>query len=132
MTSVLNKEYRIGIYECQVTGKSINKGRHISYYYCSQYHDKFLHTNVIPDLQHKHGFKYPVLVLYWRLGEGDPPASASGKPLAKSVKSVKEVNDWRRALGIPISRKKKPTTEKWRAIIDSDGQVHPIQADKST
>lgn len=130
-----HKSARIGIYECLLDGSLVIKGKRVKDHYGLFYED-ILYSKVIPDLQYAKSagrdFEFPVLVVSYYLGGGDPP-----KPLPKpsgtlTVKSAGGLNQLRRMMGVPVRRKKIPATETWQVVVDDRGQVFKVQGNRIT
>ena len=130
MTKDAHKSTRIGIYECHLEGCLISKGKWVKGYY-ALFHDDLLHSTVIPDLKDAKragwDFEFPVLVVSYYLGSGDP-ARPLPKPVGRlSVRSSGGIIALRRMLGIPVRRKRIPHTETWEAVIDAEGRVLEVE-----
>ena len=128
-----HKSARIGVYQCRLDGNFISKGKWVTGYY-GLFREDILHSKVIPDLQDAKrvgwDFDFPVLVVSYSLGKGDPPKPLPRPPGKLTVKSAGGVNRLRRMVGVPVRRKKIPKTETWEAVIDAKGQISKVQGHK--
>lgn len=119
---------RVGVYECEVAGKGITKGKWVCGYYGLFSPDR-LRNEIIPDLKQKKEsgwpFSYPLLVVSYSLGRGDPPKPLPLPVSAKklSVTAAGGLIRMRRMVGIPIRRKKVQTSECQEALVDAFGKV---------
>ena len=124
---------RIAVYECHVSGQAIWKGKWISGYYGLFDLDR-LKTEIIPHLKRRKEaglrFDYPLLVVSYSLGQGDPPKPLpmSVAPKKLNIKAAGGLIAVRRMMGIPIRRKKRANSECWEALIYEAGKVTILQA----
>lgn len=127
------KSTRIGIYECNLDGNSILKGKWVKGYY-GLFSNDLIDFKILPDLQEaKHAgwdFEFPVLIVSYYLGRGDLPKPLPRPPGKLTVKSAGGIIKLRRMVGIPIRRKKIPRTEVWEAVIDARGQAFKVEGHK--
>lgn len=127
------KTARIGVYECNLHGNSVSKVKWVKGYY-ELYHHELLESMIIPDLRDAKragwDFDFPVLVVSYLLGPGDPPKPLPRPQSPLTVKSAGGLTNLRRMVGIPIRRKKIAKTEAWEAVIDDHGQVFEVEGIK--
>jgi hypothetical protein len=120
-------DHRIGVYECQKDSSgAVTKGKPVNSYY-AYYRREQLDRLVIPDLERlRDKFSFPVLVTSWRLEEGVPSELIS-RPTGKlSITSAGGLRNAKKALGIPIRRRKASKTEKWEVLIDERGNIFDL------
>mgnify|MGYP001564993607 CR=1 FL=1 len=126
------KSVRMGIYECTINGASVSKGKYIASYY-ELFRPDLVGSIILPDLKNKKraglDFGFPVLVVSYYLGPGDPPKPYTG-PVPQgslSIKAAGSLTNLRKILGIPTRRKKIQKTECWEAVIDERGRVFEVE-----
>lgn len=130
------KSARISIYECNISGNSISKGKWVKGYYgllplVQLLGDSPLESAIIKDLESAksicNGFDFPVLVVSHYLGSGDLSKPLPRPPGSLTIKSVGGLINLKRIVGIPIRRKKIPKTERWEALIDRERRVIKLE-----
>jgi hypothetical protein len=139
MTKDSFKSARTTIYECSINENLILKGKWIKGYYgilplVQLLGDNPLESAIINDLKDKkitdNDFDYPVLVISYYLGSGNPPKPLLKPQGALTIKSAGGLIRLKRMVSIPVRRKKIPKTEKWQAVIDKEGNVIKIEGNK--
>jgi len=123
----LLKNSRIGVYECSIANGCVTKGRYICGYYIGMFTWDHFISEIIPDLRQYRltGSEYPILITSWRLQEGDPskPIPMPVLPQKLTIKSAGGLRNSKKMLGLPVRRKKNPSTETWEAVVDHTGRV---------
>jgi hypothetical protein len=136
MTKDHHKSARVGVYECRLDGSFISKGKWVKGYYgllplAELLGANPLHARIIGDLKDAkrrgEDFEFPVLVVSYHLGSGDPPKPLPRPPGKLTVKSAGGLIRLRRMMGIPVRRKKIVKTETWEAVIDAEGRVLEVE-----
>ncbi|MFH0768848.1 MAG: hypothetical protein V1932_04705 [Chloroflexota bacterium] len=128
--------WRIGLYECHVSGDIVSRGKSLKKYYYGLFHRDLIDSMILPDLRDMkrtgHSFNFPVLVMTWRLGRGDPPKPLTRPSGTLTVERAGGLRKLRRMVGIPTQRKGIQQTKNYEAIIDDQGHVYEVDRQRQT